>query len=435
MVHQYHVMVNISGSWQTKFDPHINTGVSPTADGFIDFGGGIFEGQPGLLFRACTPVGAPYAFNLGRDPTRSRIVFNLKWPPPLYPNVHASPGDASEYDCDGATSRDAYAGTTFGLVTALDMVGPDDPALRSMIANDLMTLTGFTFKYLWSTPRPSGKVVIPIVFGGNDLDGFFSPLFVYTPEAEMNMAEVARHAATVLGDQAQELKWNAVWLTELAAELPQLTGSLLLDAAQPHDSYYKFHLSYLELFNMIRIEPDPNVRNLLRQSLSAMDATTSVAANGLYDAFVYGLTGVQSRLNAGVLAERQWLDYKARLDAQGNQTRNGQRCGNPSVPGKIACVPESQTNMTLPLPGLGQINLMIPGTGSTRALNPLPVVDRVGADFLWQKDPTNLNGSEPLTWEPPSDDFLMPYWMIRYYSEVAPPAHDPLPVWLGPTFS
>ena len=436
MVHQYHILINISGSWQTKLDPKINTSESPTQDGYINIGGGVFEGQPGLLFRSCVPVKAPAAFDLAKQTTPTRFVDDLAWPPPLYPWVHASPGDATAYNCDGATSRDAYAGTTFGLATALDLVGPDDAALRSMIANDLITLTAFTFQYAWGTPRPTGQVVIPVVFGGNDLDGVYSPLFDYDPAAEMNLAQVALHASEVLGNTVQEVKWNAVWLSELTTQLPALTASLLQDVYQPHDSFYKFHLDYLNLFDLIRLEPNAVVRDQMREALAALDATTGQDVDGLFDALVYSLTGSPSRMAAAVSEEQGWLAYKARLETVSGDTDNSQDCGTPPAPGKIDCVPETQTQVVQPLPGgLPPLVTTLAGNGGSRSLTPLPVEDRPGTDFLWQKDPTNLDSNEPANWEPPGDDFLLPYWMLRYYSEAAPPTVDPLPAWLGPSFS
>ena len=94
-----------------------------------------------------------------------------------------------------------------------------------------MTMTDFTLKYVWGTPRPHGQVVIPEVFGGNDLDNFYSPLFVYTPVAQLNMAQLARHAAQVAGTPSEKRKWDAVWKVELAAQGPHLGYSMELDAA------------------------------------------------------------------------------------------------------------------------------------------------------------------------------------------------------------
>ena len=39
-------------------------------------------------------------------------------------------GTSTEYFCEDGTSRDAYAGVIFGLLTAFDLVGTDDPAIR-----------------------------------------------------------------------------------------------------------------------------------------------------------------------------------------------------------------------------------------------------------------------------------------------------------------
>ena len=46
----------------------------------------------------------------------------------------------------------------------------------------------------------------------------------------------------------------------------------------------------------------------------------------------------------------------------------------------------------------------------------------------------SLSGQEPATNREPGIDFLTPYWMIRYYSEVAPPASTPMPDFAGPAF-
>ena len=374
--------------------------------------------SPGCCSAACTPSDAPAPLNVGRNPNTGRLVGPLAW------------DDGKTYYCLDGTSRDAYAGTTFGMATAFDLVGKDDPALRQMLGRDLMTMTSFAFKYLWSTPRPHGAVVIPEIFGGNDLDNFFSPLFVYTPLAQMNMVQVARHAARTVGTAADRSKWEAVWAVELATELPQLAGSMQLDAGQPHDSYYKFHLNFITGFNLIRLERDANVRNEIRRAMGVMDASTNDDVNALYEAITYAWTGETARLNAAVIHHRQWLDWKARLDASANKTKNSVNCA------VIGCVPQDRIDIVIPLPTGGKVSLAFAGTSAAkRSLKPLPVALRKGADFLWQKDPTILDGDMEPTWEPPGADFLLTYWMIRYYSEAAVPPVAPLPAWPGPSFS
>ena len=69
-----------------------------------------------------------------------------------------------------------------------------------------------------------------------------------------------------------------------------------------------------------------------------------------------------------------------------------------------------------------------------RALYPRPVAERPPTDFLWQRPPTALTGQQPATYSEPGIDYLTPYWMLRYYSEVAPPALTPMPDFAGPAF-
>ncbi len=414
MVDQFHVLINIAESWQTELDPTVNDDREPTEDGWLDFGGGVFPGEKGLLFRACNPVDAPAPLNVGRDPKRGRLVGPLKW------------RDGTLKYCLGATSRDAYAGVTFGLATAFDLVSPDDSARREMIRDDLVAMTDYALKYVWSNPRPHGSVVVPEVFGGNDLDNFYSPLFIYTPIARLNMLAMARHVTREAGPATDAQKFEALWLEELATEGPQYAGSMEIDAGSPHDSYYKFHLHHMTGFNVIRLERDPQVRELLRHGFGVMDATTRDDVNALFEAMTYALTGEPDRLAAAVQHHREYLRYRARLDANGNKTVNSGLCG-----GRLSCVPTDQVDVVLG----GDVVASQPGTSTTpRAEAPLPVELRRAGDFMWQKDPTILDGDQGPTWESPAADFLLPYWMLRYYSEVARPSLEPFPAWPGPTF-
>ena len=64
---------------------------------------------------------------------------------------------------------------------------------------------------------------------------------------------------------------------------------------------------------------------------------------------------------------------------------------------------------------------------------PLPVAIRPPTDFLWQRPPTTLEQpQQPATHREPGIDYLTPYWMLRYYTEVEHPAQGPLPTWVGP---
>jgi hypothetical protein len=55
--------------------------------------------------------------------------------------------------------------------------------------------------------------------------------------------------------------------------------------------------------------------------------------------------------------------------------------------------------------------------GDNRACRVIPIDERVNTDFLWQRSPFLLRGNaiDDGTRETPAIDYLLPYWMGRYY--------------------
>ena len=459
LTRQFHLLSNISQAWDYAFTPTVNgrdvdprdpeqaaagvqqlvqdapaivTGApsSVTRRGFIDYGGGIIHGEPGLLFRACSRDDDPKAFDFSRN--GERAFGPLRWEE-----------DGHDYYCLGGTSRDAYAGTTYGLSTALELVGPSDPELARRVAGDLMALTGFAAKYLWTTPRPHGTVVlVPVSPYGHDFDHVISPLFVYVPSARLNMAAVARYAANLHGSAAQKLEFERIYRQETAAQLPQLTGSMLVDAAEPHASYYKFHLNHTNLFNVWRLDPDPVVRTAAAQAMGAMQATTGDDQNALYEGIAYAMTGEPLRLAEATRHQRAYLDYFRATEASNHWVKNSASCGrtltDPSTgePYQLDCVQTDETRVLVTAPDGSRQQVVKPGTGTgPRALTALPIAMRKSADFMWQKDPTQLDGgfNNP-RYANPAYDYLTTYWLIRYYSEVVGPPLSPFPPSGAPTF-
>lgn len=420
-----HRDITIAEDWTgtLRVPPAVNTD-DPTGNHAADFGGGIIHGERGMIMRACTPVG------LGRmgvsDPTvdaakpvnnNSNRVFRITW-------TH---GDGKTYNCETSPSRDTYAGLTFGLLTAFDMLPPGEKALRDQIRADLLSMGEFLLKYGWNYPRPHGYVSAK-----HDFDGFISPLFVYVPMARLNLTNAVRHVLDNGGSPADQQKWDAVWLEELAAEGPQLAASLEIDSAQPNDGYYKFNLHHLTTFNLLRTTTGVE-RALFAQAVGVMDKTTRDDINAHFEAITFAVTGEQSRLNAAVTHLRQWLSYRATVER--GPVVNSTKCGT-----SIVCVPDDEYDLDVEQAPGGTVT-WFPGqpsvpplseAGRPRALRPLPVAIRPPSDFLWQRPPTALDGSDGPTAREPGIDFLTPYWMIRYFTEVAPPALSPFPEWAGP---
>jgi hypothetical protein len=200
-----------------------------------------------------------------------------------------------------------------------------------------------------------------------------------------------------------------------------------VDAFQPNDDYYKYNLHHLTGYNVTSQERDPVLRTAFKQALSIMDKTTGDDINAHFETITYALTGQPRRRDDAIQHLREWRLYRARVDHTAF-TDNTAGCDV-----KFECVPQDQLETIQSTP-VGEQTVVIPGTSSdTRARLPLPIVDRPETDFLWQRPPTELSGGEPLVHQFPGIDYLLPYWMLRYYIEVSPRrVVEPFPPWPGP---
>jgi hypothetical protein len=58
--------------------------------------------------------------------------------------------------------------------------------------------------------------------------------------------------------------------------------------------------------------------------------------------------------------------------------------------------------------------------GTNEACDIVAVNDRPNTDFLWQRSPQLLFGGGDGTVETAGIDYLLPYWMARYFGVVGP---------------
>jgi len=431
-----HIDINIAEDWQgTPKAPAVNPNGYPVGGDkhVADFGGGIIQGEKGMIARACTPanatsptaIGAPTKDEAQPVNNNSNRVFQIK-----------RKADGITYNCETSPSRDTYAGLTFGLLTAYDLVTPDFPALRAQIREDLLAMGEFLLKYGWTSPRPHGYVSAKHTF-----DGFWSPdYFAQVPMARLNLTNAVRHVLADGDDAEATAKWDAIWTEELATQGSTLALSMEVDSLQPNDGYYKFNLHHLTAFNLLRTTTGAE-RDLIARSVAVMDKTTGDDLNAHFQALLYGVTGEESRRDEAVTRLREWKQYRLNTD-EGQRIRNSTRCD-----ADITCVKEDQYDLVTPA---GRVT-WFPGTPDTpelgvagtplyqeaqktqlRALDPLAVAERTPTDFLWQRPPTQLDGSAAAHGREPGVDYLTPYWVLRYFTEVDVPAVSPLPAWAGP---
>ncbi|MDP9183648.1 MAG: hypothetical protein M3P04_12845, partial [Actinomycetota bacterium] len=415
-----HRDITIAEDWTgaLKVPPSVSTNPCVQGQGLpgcdqhlADFGGGIVPGQAGMIMRSCTPkglgrlgIGAPSQYADHPIENNDNRVFEITW--------HV---DRKTYYCETSPSRDTYAGLTFGLLTAYDMV--DDKALRDQIRGDLQVMGDFLIKYGWNYPRPHGYVSAK-----HDFDGFISPLFVYVPMARLNLTNAVRHVLADGTDAAAKAKWDGVWAEELATQGPILAASMQVDSLQPNDGYYKFNLHHLTAFNLLRTLTGPE-RTLVAQAVSVMDNTTGDDLNAHFQAILFSQTGDQDRLTKAVAYLRDWKKYRQNTEF-GQYVNNTPRCGH-----DIQCVKKDQYELGTPAGDIA----WFPGTsGDVRAARPMPVSQRPPSDFIWQREPTQLKGGNGPNTREAGVDYLTPYWMLRYYTEVEHPSQGSLPPWPGP---
>lgn len=407
MVQMYERNVNIAAVWNEdlKLPPEIDLS-NPARP--IDLGSSvIFKGEPGMLMRSCTRVDDPLGIKDGGPD--DRVVGPLRWK------------DGHDYWCNGSPSRDTYAGTIFGLITAFDLVGPDDAALRKLIARNVLTMADFLLKWAWTYPRPWGHIAVE-----HDFDNFISPLFVYEPLARLNMTVAARHVAQRAGTLVDQLKWNLVGLQEFL--VPGLLTSLTkeIDSAAPHDDYYKWNLDSLNLFNLLRLTSGAE-RQLAAQVMAVEHRTIGDDVNAWFEALRAASTGEAARREMAKTHLLQWPAYRA-ATISGAPVRNSDRCGT-----TLTCVPEDRVDVSLD-GGATRQTFRQGSSGTRRSLFPIPVAQRPPSDFLWQRSPTRLDGGQSARHRPPGIDYLAPYWLLRWSEEVDRPANRPLPAVLGPIY-
>lgn len=466
LLDQYHLLSNISKYW-TAPPPH--TPSSNSDHTLIDTGVAPFPGgEAGLLFRSCIPDGVsrfPWTYTVNADGTRKFDKDSVYGPFP-WVEPGSRPGTPpTQYYCEDATSRDAYAGATFGMASVFDLIDPADlvvtrpnhtrQSLHEQVGNDLMLLTQFLVDHNWSTPRPHSKISTK-----NDLSSFYSPLMVYTPDAKQHMMQLARHVADQMGTPAQKAEFDGIWQQEMATDSKGTTVSNEIDAMQPNDSYYKWNLDHLTIYDAIRLEENPTYKRDLESGYAVMDATVGNHnnANAHFETISYALRGHPEDLTLAVQHLRDWRAYRYKLDhpdpAHINKVGNywvnnvAAVCDPPGE--QPGCKPDSEDTVWVPNPAdpsttaarapvtdtrCDSMHQPIDG-GGCRAVKPIAIADRTPTDFLWQRSPFQLSGERWPLHESQGFDYLLPYWMLRYYTEVAPPANDPaFPVWTGPHYS
>jgi uncharacterized protein (TIGR03437 family) len=191
-----------------------------------------------------------------------------------------------------------------------------------------------------------------------------SNTFALRPEELQMLLQVARHvnpSNTISGP-----------LIVLPVET-----AVLVDV-QSNSSYYKFNLDYMTFYNLVRLQNNSDNQGAYQ---IVRDYTAS-HQNAFFDIVDRALAGANASRDAEMPSLLdQWLQR-----------------------------PKRETYVDL--------SHTVPVCGS-EACQPIPVALRPTAEFLWQIDPFQLTGGDDGTIECSGIDYILPYWMGRYYGVIA----------------
>lgn len=291
-----------------------------------------------LLARCRVPANSPYAASISSQEADNGIYTN-----------NSPPG----WIWVGNTSRDEYSGAMFGLAVAFDMV--TDSGVRNSITDLVTRLVDCLNGNDWSVVMPNGTT---------------STSFLVRPDQIETFLAIGRHVNSA---HFSSLSYEAQRdLLSVTVPVP-----ILVDTASD-DSYFKFNLDYINLYNLIRLETS-SAKSIYQSAYSQLRGYTGADQNAFFNIIDLALNGPNAARDSETLALLDGWLLRLRRDFNVDLTNTVPACGS-------------------------------------QACTPVPVWLRPNTDFLWQRSPyvLSVSGGAGII-ETAAIDYILPYWMARYY--------------------
>ena len=191
--------------------------------------------------------------------------------------------------------------------------------------------------------------------------------FVLRPEELQMLLDVARHV-----NPSNKVSGPLL--------VPPIDAGVDFDVAS-NSSYFKFNLDFMSFYNLVRIGNDSSFLH----AYQIVRNYTASHQNAFFDMIDRALQGPNTARDAEAnMLLDEWLLRPPR-DPYADLTNTVKVCGS-------------------------------------EACSPVPIPLRTPTDFLWQRDPFQLTGGGSSTIESPGVDYILPYWMGRYYGVISPDA-------------
>ncbi len=201
-------------------------------------------------------------------------------------------------------------------------------------------------------------------------DGSTTTTFLVRPDELLGILEVAKHVNSA--------KFSTYYSEQKLLFEATVPVPIAVDIASD-SSYFKFNLASMCFYNLLRLDgADP-----YQAAYSLLRGHTGPQQNAFFDIVDRALSGPDTARDQETrnLLE-QWLQ-RTRRDPFTDATKLVADCGSE------ACLP-------------------------------IPLLLRPPADYLWQVSPYQLSGGGSGIVEGAGIDYILPYWMARYYGVITP---------------
>jgi hypothetical protein len=268
--------------------------------------------------------------------------------------IYKGQTNGTEYYWVGHTSRDQYLGVFFGLAIAYDLV--NDAGVQSDIRSLVDRMMAGLLRDGWNITMPTGSI---------------SSTFLHRVDQQLALLQVARHVLP--GSYSDQYRRSS---RHASLMFPPLS----LEALDRFGAYFKFNLDAIVFYNLIRLEDDSKLAATYRAAYRMVRTATRSHPNPFFLLIDEAIEGPDPERQADIRRlEDAWLRRPRRdffVDLRG----------------------------LYPVCG-----------GLERSCNPVSVEERVPSDFLWQRSPFQTVGGGAGRIEGAGIDYLLPYWMGRYY--------------------
>lgn len=290
---------------------------------------------------------------------RAAVPVGSRWESAILSNnpdhIYYSTVEGVDYVWVGNTSRDQYSGVFFGLGFVWEFMR-DDPVIRGLVVDIADRLLGYLINNAWTVEMP---------------DGALSTTFIQRPDQQLAFLQTGR--------QIKPERFDSAYRSVRSAYGKLVKLPISAEATDPHGSYFKFNLDHINLVHLLRHEEPGEFLPFYQDAWETLRGVTREHGNPHFDMLARVVEGPDPDRDRAI--KRMLKDWLKRPRRIGYEDRSDEYA---------AC-------------------------GDNQACDALPTLARPPTDFLWQRSPFLLSGGLGGDVEGSGIDYLLPFWMARYF--------------------